>query len=132
MVDCYERQDKDGKILKFVLVRNPWSDTAREYGWKEKEIDGKTITVLSAHKRVHLKTPKESSPRFHPVKEGSSARGYEEDTFQAEFRGKGYTEIELTDFTKRFNDMTIATIPPAKNTAELTTAPEEETFKYTP
>ncbi|OEH46538.1 hypothetical protein lpari_02479 [Legionella parisiensis] len=126
VVDCYERQDKEGKSLKFILVRNPWSETAREYGWKGKEIDGETITVLSAHKKTHLKTPKESSPRFNPVKEGSSARGYDEDTFQTEFRGKGYTEIELTDFTKRFCDMTIATIPPVKNPEELTPAPEEE------
>ncbi|STY28262.1 Calpain family cysteine protease [Legionella wadsworthii] len=126
VLDCYERQDDNGKTLKFVLVRNPWSDTAREYEWKEKEVGGKTISVLSAHKKDHLKHPEKTSPRSHPLKEGSSARGYEEETFQKDFRGQGYTEIELSDFTKRFNDITIAIIPRVDSAPELTTTSEKE------
>ncbi len=98
VVDCYERGD-----MKFVLVRNPWSNYVRDYEEKERTTPaGDTVRVLSAVEREQLKDNAQSNAfrdRYH-VKE--SARGLSSEDVEGKYRSQGYFEVELTDFGKRF------------------------------
>ncbi|KTD09036.1 hypothetical protein Lgra_2271 [Legionella gratiana] len=105
VVACYQRGG-----LKFLLIRNPWGHTVRDYYWKEKRIDNQTVLVLTAHAKTNLNSfslfhHKEKPRNVVDIK--NSTRNLDNKTFDQEFKKGGYFELELTDFTKRFETLTI-------------------------
>ncbi|KTD10842.1 multifunctional virulence effector protein DrrA [Legionella gratiana] len=105
VLDSYQR---DG--LKFLLIRNPWGHTVRDYQWKKKQIGNQTVSFLSAHAKTNLDS--KSKEKSHGLGEiTNSARLLDDKKFEKEYKKNGYFEVELTDFTKRFWGLTITKNP---------------------
>lgn len=86
VLGCYEKEGS--KSRKFVLVRNPWGNTVRDYQKEIKCVDGSNVEVLRPVKKTQLESERGWCGRFFGQPKPDP------------YKENGHFELELSDIKR--------------------------------